>query len=243
MGKSREMETNTLSNASELDKLPVPQAVARRIQDMIRDGIYAVDQRLPSQRDLAETLGASRASVREALLSLETLGLVRTLPARGTFVTDPHANPARGLAAGTDAEGFDLSDVFKTRTLIESELAAEAASVISDAEIAQLRQHQQAFRNLWEEGDLVGHVNADLRFHQALAAACPNVLLRQIYDGYSRVLTASQRLPIPVTDDPRMMQSIAEHDAILAALTARDPEQARAAMAAHINATAQSAVS
>ena len=72
-------------------KLPVGQAIARQLQEMIRSGELKPGEKLPSQRVLSERLKVSRPSLREALLTLETLGLVRTLPARGTFVVDPDA--------------------------------------------------------------------------------------------------------------------------------------------------------
>ena len=62
-------------------------SVARHIQGMILSGELATGRRIPGQREFAEQLGISRASLREALLTLETLGLVRTEPGRGTFVS------------------------------------------------------------------------------------------------------------------------------------------------------------
>lgn len=218
--------------------------MARRIQDMIRDGVYEAGQRLPSQRVLSEQLGASRASVREALLSLETLGLIRTLPARGTFVSAPRADRdgaihTFGQIALGGGTAYRLEDIFATRAMIEGELAASAARHITDTALADLERHQHDFKMLWQEGDLVGHVNADLRFHQSLAASSPNLLLTQIYHSFSDYLTKSQRLPIPVTDNARMEQSIKEHEHILQALRNRDPEATRYAMQSHIAETAR----
>lgn len=89
-------------------KLPVTQVVTRRIQEMIRSGEFPRDTKLPSQRILAERLGVSRASLREALLTLETLGLVRTLPARGTFVSGEQTGaPKAGQNWRHDNRVFD----------------------------------------------------------------------------------------------------------------------------------------
>lgn len=231
----------TLTDTADLDRLPVPQAVAKRIQDMIRTGVYAAEERLPPQRELAKELGVSRASVREALLSLETLGLIRTLPARGTFVTGARQGQAVQAVPTPGQGGFSLSDIFATRAVIEAELAAKAAQNITPAELSKLKEFHSDFRNLWEIGDLVGHVNADLQFHLGIAQASPNALLRATYTSLAERLTESQRRPIPSTDNARMMQSIAEHDALIAALERHDAEAARAAMHAHIYATARCA--
>lgn len=216
----------------------MPQAVARRIQDMIRGGTYAPDERLPSQRELAEQLGASRASVREALLSLETLGLVRTLPARGTFVTGPTVRALVTRLPFREINSVPLNEVYATRAVLEGELAATAATGISDGALTGIRDAQQQFRKLYQEGDLIGHVEADLSFHRQIAAASPNGLLNQIYESLIGMMTESQRSPIPMTDNTRMERSIQEHERIVAALAARDPAQSGAAMRAHIRATA-----
>ena len=90
-------------------KLPVTEVVTRRIQEMIRSGEFPPDAKLPSQRILSERLGVSRASLREALLTLETLGLIRTLPARGTFVT------AGGITQPTPAPRYSQSPTIAPR--------------------------------------------------------------------------------------------------------------------------------
>lgn len=205
---------------------------------MIRGGTYAPDERLPSQRELAEQLGASRASVREALLSLETLGLVRTLPARGTFVTGPNVRALVTRLPFREINSVPLNEVYATRVMLESELAATAAVEISDHAVAGIQAAQHQFRRLYEEGDLIGHVEADLSFHRQIAAASPNGLLNQIYESLIGMMTESQRSPIPMTDSARMEKSIQEHELILAALAARDPRRSGDAMRAHIRATA-----
>lgn len=118
------------------DKGPVTQTIARRLQEMIRSGELKAGERLPSQRALSEQLNVSRPSLREALLTLETLGLVQTLPARGTFVMDPATRPAQTTWRYDDAH--DLREVFQTRLLIEGELARLAASAITPDALAGL---------------------------------------------------------------------------------------------------------
>ena len=69
------------------NKTLVPQSVAREIQTMIQAGTLKPGEKIPSQREFALKFGISRASLREALLTLETLGLLKTEAGRGTFVT------------------------------------------------------------------------------------------------------------------------------------------------------------
>ncbi len=70
-----------------LNKTLVPQSVAREIQSMIQNGSLKPGEKIPSQREFSQKFGISRASLREALLTLETLGLLKTEAGRGTFVS------------------------------------------------------------------------------------------------------------------------------------------------------------
>lgn len=220
------------------ERTPVTQAVARRIQEMIRSGELAADQKIPSQRVLSDRLGVSRASLREALLTLETLGLVRTFPARGTFVTGPETPPQGVRENWRYDDSYDLEDVFQTRLLIECEMAKLAAATFDAEDLTRLRHHAEAFEKAWRDEDLVAHVEADLAFHSAIADACPNALLKRLYVSVQDLLTETQRRPIPNTEMSRMQASIEEHHAILTALELADPEAAAEAMRAHISNTA-----
>lgn len=219
-------------------RLPLTQTIARDLQQMIRTGTFKPGTRLPSQRVLSEQLGVSRASLREALLTLETLGLVQTLPARGTFVADP-ARTTAGL--WRFAATHDIADVFETRILLETELCRLAAASVDPATLAAMEAATAAFEQAWRRGDLVAHVEADLAFHRQIAEACPNTMLRQVFASVQEVLTESQRQPVANTATERMEASIAEHRQILDALRAGDGVAAAAAMRTHVGNTARCA--
>ncbi|WP_205965891.1 FadR/GntR family transcriptional regulator [Paracoccus liaowanqingii] len=221
------------------DKAPVTQMIARRLQDMIRSGELKAGERLPSQRVLSEQMNVSRPTLREALLTLETLGLVQTLPARGTFVRDQASRPAQAAWRYDDAH--DLRDVFQTRLLIEAEICALAAEAMTWDTIDTLQSAAATFRDAWHRGDLVAHVEADLALHQAIADACPNRMLANVYANMQHLLSETQRQPIPNTDPDRMLQSIEEHRSIIAALEGQDAEGARRHMQQHIRNTAHCA--
>lgn len=221
-----------------IDRTPVSQAIARQLQQMIRSGDLPKSERLPSQRALSEQLGVSRPSLREALMTLETLGLIRTYPGRGTFVADPQDRPA---ANGTDwrySDDYGMADVFEVRLILEGQLARHAAQTSTLDDISQLNLATDKMEAAWERGDLIANVDEDLGFHQHIAGKCPNSLLLQTYTSLSALVTETQRQPIPFTALDRMANSIAEHRAIIAALHNRDADAAQAAMVAHIRNTA-----
>lgn len=220
-----------------LNREPLPQSVARRIQGMILSGELAAGSRIPGQRDFAEMLGVSRASLREALLTLETLGLVHTQPGRGTFVASGKGTPAKWRYA----DRYPVDDVFQTRILLESRIAALAAVAAGPADLARLAAATDRMEVSFAERDLVSNVEADLEFHGLIVGLCPNRMLVDLYHSVREQLTQTQAQPIPVTAPTRMAQSIAEHRAIITALAGSDPAGAADAMQSHIRNTARCA--
>lgn len=222
-----------------IDRTPVSQAVARKIQSLIQRGEFPAGERLPSQRTLAEQLGVSRPSLREALMTLETLGLIHTYPGRGTFVVDHASEP--GLPDSSTwrySERFAMQDVFEIRMLLEGQLARHAAQMATSDDIAVLLTATDAMEAAWTREDLIANVEEDLLFHRHIASKSRNVLLLQQYEQVSAFLTETQRQPIPFTAVNRMAESIAEHRSIIQAIQVRDADAAEVAMRRHIRNTA-----
>ena len=219
---------------------PVPQVVARKIQQMLLDSVLKPGDRIPSQRILSEQFNVSRASLREALLTLETLGLIKTEPGRGTFVTAGRSAPDNALK-WRYSDSFAMADVFETRAMLEGQITQSAASAIDATALAALRLATDEMERHWETGDLLANVEADLRFHQTIAQCSPNHMLQTLYETVQSLLTETQRQPIPRTIPSRMRASVAEHREIIAALEARDGKAARHAMHRHISNTADCA--
>jgi len=220
------------------DNVPVPLTISRKLQEMIQLGELKRDEKIPSQRALSEKLKVSRTSLREALLTLETLGLIRTFPARGTFVVGPNTPPVSLARAWRFEPDYPIKEVFQSRLMIECELCRLAATRITAEEIMSLRSAAQNFISAWCMHDLITHVEADLTFHKLIAEACPNTMLCKLYWSVQKLLSESQRQPVPYTVPERMEAAFEEHRAIADALEAMDPERAGIAMHAHIKNTA-----
>lgn len=216
---------------------PLPQVVARRLQKMILDGELREGDLIPSQRQLSEQFSVSRASLREALLTLETLGLVKTEPGRGTFVTAGRSDPGAALK-WRYSDSHSMQDVFETRHMLEGQIAWAAAKGIDAEAIALLVEATDEMERCWDAGDLLANVEADLRFHRTIAQACPNRMLQSVYETVQGLLTETQRQPIPRTNPDRMRASLREHREIITALTRRDGPLACEAMQRHIANTA-----
>src|SRR4029079_1788509 len=164
-----------------LSRVPVPHAAARKIQGMILSGELRSGEKVPSQREFALSLGVSRASLREALLTLETLGLLKTEPGRGTFVSQGTPSASRNMARWRYADSYPVSDVFETRIMLEGRIAGLSAQALADGDVDLLDRAPDDMEGHWEIGDLLSNVEADLEFHRIIASACPNRMLVDLY--------------------------------------------------------------
>lgn len=216
---------------------PLPQVVARRLQQMILDGVLNEGDQIPSQRQLSEQFNISRASLREALLTLETLGLVKTEPGRGTFVT-AHRQEQGAALKWRYSDSYSMGDVFETRQMLEGQIAESAAQAIDAANLSILRDATDEMERCWDRGDLLANVEADLKFHRTIVQNCTNRMLQSLYETVQSLLTETQRQPIPRTNPTRMGASVGEHRQIIAAMARADGSAAAVAMMDHIRNTA-----
>jgi DNA-binding GntR family transcriptional regulator len=187
---------------------------------MVALGQPPPDSRLHQGR-LAESLGVSRRSIREALLRLESEGLVYTVPGRGMFV--------RGLTP------TDISEVYQTREALEPvavRLACERATAQDVARLHAIQgQHERAYP---EDVAAVFRSNYDL--HMALARPCGNELLLKFLTTIWTHVSALRTFAIYSMDAARVRGMVEEHRAIVAAYAAGDPSAVEQLMAVHIRA-------
>jgi GntR family transcriptional regulator, transcriptional repressor for pyruvate dehydrogenase complex len=220
-------------NVSQIDgaRAPVPQTVMLRIQEMIASGEIKPGEKLPSQRDLAQRFNISRPSVREALSVLETLGFIRIEPGRGAIVC------AEGSSGGWRfGNRVPKEDVFQLRLLVEGYTAGLAATRISDREIDALRTSIARMRQCIQEGYLEGAAQADLSFHTAIVTAAGNQAFADMYQGLAGMVLESHRAPLTARD--RLLEPIAEHESIVAAMERHEAEGAVYHMRYHLIKTA-----
>ena len=199
----------------------------------IEEGRYEVGGRLPSERDLAQTFGVSRPTVREAIIALELDGLVEVRQGSGVYVAARHIE--QSAHAKPDVGPFEL---LEARRAFETEACAIAATRITDEELDELERLVDAMSaedvNVAEE--------ADRAFHMKIAEATQNSVIiatvQMLWDArrrspQSRSLDGKAHVAgvIPIPD---------EHAAIIAALRSGEPGRARAAMRMHISRVTES---
>lgn len=209
-------------------------AVVRQIELLILRGILRPGERLPAERELAELMGVSRPSLREALSELQAAGLLVSRPGAGVFVADVLGwafSPALVRLFSTHEEA--LFDSISFRRDMEALAAERAARFGSDTDLAVI---QTALDKLEAAGPKTAS-DRDADFHMAILEASHNVMLLHMMRSMFDLLAAGvfyNREAVFARDstrDPLMLQ----HRAINAAIQARDPAAARAAMQSHLD--------
>ncbi len=195
------------------------ESIANRLRRDILRGVLAPGARI-KERDRATELGVSRTPMREAIRILAKEGLVQLRPARSPVVADP-----------TLKEVTDAITVLTALEVLSGRLACIHAT---DAEIAEIHGIQRDIEETYDIRDVLDTFEMDMAFHRAIARAAHNDALAQTHDAYlarlwrARYLSAKQK-----RSRARVLR---QHNAILAGLAARAPEQISAAIETHLEA-------
>jgi DNA-binding FadR family transcriptional regulator len=205
--------------------------IAAQLSALIASGEFAVGQRLPSERELASQLGVSRPSLREALIALELEGLVEVRVGAGIWVT---ASSGRDPTTPVQHEGEGPFELLRARWLIEGEIAAVAAREATAADLATIRAALTEMEQLQKKAQ--DFSASDREFHLRIAASTRNGVLQAVVeDLWDRGRGAMWRLMEQHFQTPALqVASVNDHRAILQALVAHDPREARNAMRAHL---------
>lgn len=213
------------------------QSVVRQIEGLILRGILHPGERLPSERDLADRLGVSRPSLRDALADLESRGLLTTRPGAGVYIADVLGSafsPALIKLFATHDEA--VFDYLAFRRDMEGLAAERAAALASDTDLAVIDAILQKMEAAHTKRDPTDEAALDAQFHMAIIEASHNVvmlhMMRSMFDllrqgvFYNRQTMFKNRLTRGALLD--------QHRAINSALQSRNPPAARAAIAAHL---------
>lgn len=203
------------------------QSVAEQIANLIDEGAFPPGTRLPGERELAEKLGVSRVTIREAEIALQAVGRLEIKTGSGVYVSDVQPEEQSALPA---ASAFEVTEA---RLLVESEAAALAAHNITDEAVVRLEQLIHQMRT----GDEAEADAADEEFHKVIAEASNNAAMVHTVQSLWRM---REEIPdVKATYNAVCVHDAesrtAEHEAVFFALRDRDPAGARNAMREHFN--------
>jgi DNA-binding FadR family transcriptional regulator len=214
--------------------------IADQIRELIRAGEFLAGARLPPERDLAKQLGVSRPSVREALIALEVEGLVEVRIGSGIYVLGPGVK-AEGIEGAGDARRGEVHalagpfELMRARYTIESECAALAAKSAKKTQIVAIEEALEQMHREFEheKQPLAG----DRLFHLRIAEATGNgalvAVVKMLWE--ERAGPLYQRLEHHYDTPGLWTAAMAEHRAVLRAITEHDVAGSRAAMQRHLN--------
>jgi DNA-binding GntR family transcriptional regulator len=187
------------------------ETVVGQLRDIIVEGILAPGARI-AERQLCESLGVSRTPLREALKVLASEGLVELLPNRGARV-------AR-------LDDSDIENMFQVMGALEALAGSLACTQISEAELAEIAALHYEMLAQYMRRDLPGYFRLNQAIHAAIVAAARNPILAATYQSLAARIRRARYFAN--LSDERWQHAVAEHEAILQTLQARDgPRLAR----------------
>ncbi|MEU1369528.1 FCD domain-containing protein [Streptomyces sp. NPDC005803] len=219
-----------MSSLGPLRPSPLVEQATSRLRTQITEGHWPVGTKIPGETTLAKTLGVGRSTVREAVRTLATLGLLQSRQGAGVFVIADHQAedwPVRLRRAA-------VADVYEVRMLIEVQAARLAARRRTDEDLIALEAAFEARRAAGDGPDDARFVDADIALHRTVVAAARNPVLTDLFAEFAPALRQALIDLVELLglrrDDPHHGE--ARHRALVTAVVAGDEESAgRAAQA------------
>lgn len=208
------------------------EEVVDMIIQRIRAGALLVGQKLPPERELAEEMGVSRSSLREALRSLESMGYIYSVTGGGNYVSavslEHVLSPLSAMVAQDEQFAADIIDV---RQHLDVHMAALAARNADKQQVARIYSAILTMQSEIEGGG--NGIQGDNQFHLEIAKASQNKAFAIIVELIAELLAESRKATLDISGQPA--KSIEDHQAIFEAIRDGDEERAAAAMAQHLH--------
>jgi len=204
------------------------EQVAEQITGWIAANGLQPGDRIPPERELATRLGVSRATLSQALVALEVIGVVAVRHGDGTIVRQSRT---RRIVETIRAHADRLPEVIDTRDALETKIAALAADRRTEEDLRRIDDAIDAMESDVEAGGR--GVEGDERFHGAVTTAAHSLLLARLMDEIGELVKATRIESLSQPERPRA--SLAGHRAIAEAIRSADPVAAAEAMHAHVD--------
>jgi GntR family transcriptional repressor for pyruvate dehydrogenase complex len=212
--------------------------IVEQIKQFISSGKLKPGDKLLPERDLAEKLGVSRASVREAIRTLDILGVIDIRPGGGTFIRGTNSDDIiRPLAMFLAVEQNSLLDMFEMRRIFETATVSLAAQRATSEELDEIQFMLVSMRDGINVRDPAKGEEFDAAFHFAVAEATHNTLLIKLFKTVSTEFAkanSAARQRLYQESELNAQKIVDQHTEIYEAIRAGLPEVASAAMLAHL---------
>ena len=219
-----------------IKKVRVADTVVDQIITLIEDGVLKPGDQLPSERELVSQFQVARPSIREALRILEFQRVIEVRPGRGAFVVGLN----NGLASDEERvqhwfheHAPEVLDILEVRASIEILAARMAAEKASPELIADIQETVQQAEQVFSDGNSDELVRLDRKFHLSVASASGNALIGALIEMLIDAMVNPRRSLMRLRS--HASGSWADHNAILEAIRAHNPDRAEKAMMVHLN--------
>ena len=214
------------------------EEIMEQIKRLLTDGKLKPGDKLLAEREMAEQFQVSRASVREAIRTLEMLGIIDIRPGEGTFIRDTETDDIiRPLAMFLAVERSSLLDMFEMRRIFETATAGLAAQRATEEELDQIEAMLENMRERLNVQDPARGEEFDAAFHYAVAEATHNSLLTKLFKTVSEEFAKANsvaRRQLYQSGEENAQKIIDQHAEILSGIRSRSPEVASKAMLSHL---------
>ena len=210
-----------------IQKKSLSDEIVFQIKEMIADGRLKPNQKLPTEQELCKAFSVGRTTVREALMALTALGLVKRNK-HNSYVTDVAEHPLREFYLQLMTDHYDVSQLYEARLMLEGLVARLACQRVSEEQLQQL----EALNRQMQSNDVEEYIRADIAYHNLIMLAADNPVLYEMYQVIRLLLEKSQR-EIAQQEEVRAT-SRAQHREIWEALKKRDGDAAMSRMNQHI---------
>jgi GntR family transcriptional repressor for pyruvate dehydrogenase complex len=207
------------------------EQVAEQIQKLIAQGTLKPGDRLPPERELATRFGVARSSIRDAVRTLEVMGILEPRQGAGTVVRDLSTDSLVVPLATVLVRKRELvSELLDVRRMLEPGLAARAAKNATPDEVMDLEDILRRQAEKMRRGEPT--IEEDSEFHYAIGRAARNSVVLKVLDVLMDLLRESRARSLQATGRPE--RSYAGHMRVLRAIKRRDPEAAEKAVRKHL---------
>ncbi|AYN00460.1 FadR/GntR family transcriptional regulator [Chryseobacterium sp. 3008163] len=205
----------------QIQRKTLAQEVADRLIEGISSDEYAIGEKLPIESELMKIYGVGRSSIREAIKILSIKGILNVQQGVGTFVVAKNAQES----LESQMNKAEIQDVQEVRSLLDSKIAAKAAMNRSEEDLKTIKKYLDLRSQFAEENLATECYQADINFHLAIAEACGNKLLREIYKVATKhILSSFEIRHHNNTDSFKISQKI--HSELYQSIENRDAEKA-----------------
>lgn len=212
----------------------IPDVVYKQLVTLITKGHLKPGEKLPSERSMAEELGVSRQSIREAIHRAKTVGLIDVRQGEGSFVISSlKGNMRTPLSILLEGEAEKVFEFLEIRKPIEGWCAERASEAASPGDLKKMQAILKRMEKVsppqavWEK--------ADLDFHSSIAAATHNVIAMHVMEGLKDSFRTYFRVKKFTTKPERKDVLLRQHRDVFEAIKQKDPVQARKRITEHLD--------